>query len=103
MSSAFVRQRQMTASPMPESRQSCSVAGHGAGRFDMDDHIDNLRVAGHQPIFDDMGCGVRLAQRGVAVEPDVKIEEDVIGRASSTDSVTPDYLRYGPYDVAHVV
>src|SRR5439155_23511130 len=72
-------------------------------RFDMDDHVDNLRVARHEPVLDHMRRGVRLLQRGAAVEPEMEVEEDVIGRASSTNSMTTDRLRYGPYDVPHVV
>src|SRR5439155_17724966 len=46
--------------------------------------------------------GVRLLQRTAAVEPEMEVEKDVIGRASGTNSMTADHLRYGPYDVPHV-
>ena len=48
-------------------------------RLDVDDHICELREAGHQLVFDDVGRRVRIIERGGAVEPEVQIEKGVVG------------------------
>ena len=49
------------------------------GRLDVDDDVGQLGEARHQEILDHVGCRMRGVQGGLAVEPQVQVEEDVVG------------------------
>ena len=62
-------------------------------RLDVDDDVHQLRKLRHEPVFDDVGGGMRRLQRHVAVEPEVQIQERVVRRAAGADLFAADDAR----------
>ena len=65
----------------------------------MDDDVGQLREFGHEPVFDDMGGGMRRLQRHVAVEPEVQIQESVVRRAPRANLFAANHARHRLHDV----
>jgi hypothetical protein len=70
---------------MPRSRIADRGLRLSRRWLDMDDYVDDLWESGHQLVLDDMRCRVRGFERRLAFEPDVEINEYVIGRAAGAN------------------
>src|SRR3954467_12335305 len=64
----------------------------GRGRLDVDARIRDLGEALHEAVLDHVRYAVRVAQRRVAREPDVEIEEHVVHRPARADVVAAEHL-----------
>src|SRR5688572_33224776 len=69
----------------------------------MDDDVAEGGEARHQSVFDDMRCAMRRLERCPAVEPQMKVHEDVIGGHARSDLVAPKNIRHGGDYLSNVV
>ena len=71
-------------------------------RLNVDDGVRYLRESIHQHVFHLVRQCVGVGQRHRPVEPDVKIEKDVIGCAARADMVTAEHLRHAFDDLSNM-
>ncbi len=64
----------------------------------MDDRVGDLRVVRHQSILDDVRKRVGVDERRVRRQPDVEVEEHVIGRAARADVMAADHAGNAHHD-----
>ena len=96
--------RTPTTSTKTISPCSCTVGSVlRRRRLDVDDGVRDLRELLHQPILDDVRQAVGFVERRVAAEPDVQIEERVIGRAARADLMAADDFRHGHHHAPDVL
>ena len=88
-------------------RSACSIADlsirrPARRRLDVDDRVGDLRVPRHQPILDDVREVVRVGEPHVRRQPDVQVEEHVVGRAARADVMAAEHARHAHHDALEI-
>jgi len=65
----------------------------------VDDDVGQLREFRHEPVFHDVGGGMRRLQRYVAIEPEVQIQERVVRRAPRANLFAANHAIHRLHDV----